>query len=312
MALGLHGAVSIACIVAAGGGVVAAPHLRSIVPSTDELTGSFWTAAITALLGAFVLRLVQGSPQDPSEDPIGPVRRQLGDLWDQAEALSKEHDADPNLVRAVMLVEAQQRPPWIRRLERLVGRLMGPGTYGPLQVSSRAPLSDYEALTIGVAKRFRGQKVPILKPDGGETVDSGWLRAFLRAYNPSAEWRSQIESMYFRLTSPHIEVISGSADYANDYRPQIEVTEYKQRGGLLSIGGTATVYEDILVLRQRSATGALIGEPRLVNAAGKDPRKTWQADVETEADAVLLEIERESAEEGVPDAGPVKLPILSQ
>jgi hypothetical protein len=79
-----------------------------------------------------------------------------GDLISYAKSQAHAAGVDEDLVVAVMVVEAIQRPEWLRRLERLLARLLRRGTYGIMQVGSRRPLSDRESIDAAIQGPLSG------------------------------------------------------------------------------------------------------------------------------------------------------------
>ncbi len=118
------------------------------------------------------------------------------DLLSLADELSEEHNADPVLVKAILLVESLQRPAWIRSIERQAGRLLPIGTYGLMQVSSDVPLSDAESLEIAISSRLAGRTVPL---KGDEYPDYDALNRHIRSYNGNPRFVSLVEEIYFEL-----------------------------------------------------------------------------------------------------------------
>lgn len=135
------------------GVIVTADRLRPLVPQTDKLSEAAWTGVFAAVLAVALQSLGRGDISDA--DLLDRARRDIGpDLWRQVRDAAGRYGTDGDLLRAIVAVEALQRPAWFRRAERLKGKPRGSGTYGVAQVSSSAPLSDSESIE-ELARRFQ-------------------------------------------------------------------------------------------------------------------------------------------------------------
>lgn len=164
----LHMVVS-GLVIGAGvaGGVLAlVPELRNLVPRVDEVSSAMWTAALAAVGGAAIIRATQAQQIDLAE-LVRESRGSLGShLWKMTEQAAAEANADPVLIKAILVVENLQRPSWFRRLERFKGRLIKRGTYGVMQVRAQHPLTDEESIRIAV-RSFLADTAPSLAADDG-------------------------------------------------------------------------------------------------------------------------------------------------
>jgi hypothetical protein len=192
----LYGAVSVGVAMAAVLGVAFADALDVLVPPVADLSASLWTALFAGVLGIYVLQLSQA--ERDVQVTLRKSRAEVGDeLWEYAAVAAAANDADVSLVRALMLIENVERPPWFRRLERLKGRLFHRGTYGVMQVTSDRPLSDKESIDLAASMRLRGVQVPMQSYEAGAPFpDLVFLQVFARSYNSDDAYEGAIASAY--------------------------------------------------------------------------------------------------------------------
>ena len=163
----------------------------ALAPDLAEVRNGIWAGLIGSALTFTLIRMMR-APERTVQGLIVAQRQRIGDelrwhLRDQAEASG----LDPDLMEAVMIAEALQRPRWFRVLERIKGLVFRKGTYGVMQVQSDRPLSDRESIDIAVS-RFSG----VFQP-GGLSDSSFYER--LAEYNPSDEFASVVEEVYIEL-----------------------------------------------------------------------------------------------------------------
>ncbi len=146
-----HAAMS-ALVAIAGAGAYVLRHLASpLVPSSEALTESLWTAALVAVCAGFLISLV-GSESSKGMRMGGEYlsRRAIADIGlstvDYAYSKAVELGADPILIRAIMYAEVIQRPRWFRNIEARTWWIRRTGTYGLMQVASARPMSDRESI----------------------------------------------------------------------------------------------------------------------------------------------------------------------
>lgn len=189
LALALHVLIMVVLALVGVIAAVTASAFEDLVPTNEDLAVALWTALFAGLVGAFLVRITTARGVDES-DAFGRSRRSIPDsLWVAAEAGAVEAGAEPRLVHAFLLVENIQRPSWTRALERIGGRIIGAGSYGPLQVSSGEPMGDPEALEKAVAQRFAGRWVP--RTSHG-WPDHKWLRLLALSYNPDKTYADNV------------------------------------------------------------------------------------------------------------------------
>lgn len=203
--LAAHLGVLTAVVVAGWIGAVlgSTDAVMELVPEPVELRGNLWTAILAGVFGAYLARVTQGSGVEPSE-LIRESSRRLGpEIIARAEEAADRHGADPELVKAILIVENLQRPRWIRSIERVAGRALPIGTYGVMQVRSDQPISDEESIEVAVSTRLAGRRVPMSTwTSGGRTYltpDSEGLQRLIRSYNGNERFIELVEAVYYEL-----------------------------------------------------------------------------------------------------------------
>lgn len=195
----VHVAVSLGIVVAAAAGIGISSQrwFVTIAPSPDELRVDLWTAFFAATIAALFIKGISAGDTSAS-DVIARSRRGVpADLISYARTLAVETQADPALVEAILLVENVQRPRWLRRLERLVGRVLPIETYGVMQVRSDRPISDRESVEIAVRERLAGKAV---EP---HRRYSDRLTRLIRSYNGNPKFVTLVEEIYAELRAGH-------------------------------------------------------------------------------------------------------------
>lgn len=184
--------VSIAVVLVAYCGYLAASPLKALVPPVDEISASLWTALLAGIIGAFLVRVSRRTREDDAEPFRESKRRLDSTLWSAAEREALANGADPVLVQAIMLVENLERPGWARSLERAKGKLRKKGTYGVMQVSADRPISDLESIKRAVQHRLAG--VVVTDPVGSPVQLA--LEAIARSYNPDENYVDAVVRAY--------------------------------------------------------------------------------------------------------------------
>ncbi len=189
----LNAAILLGVFFAAGAGWLLSKSeaFQGLVPAPADLSSALWTALLAGTIGAFLIEVSRGDWVNPRH-ALNYSRAKLGDeLWGRAAEAARTHGADEALVKAILLTENLARPSWVRRLERLKGRLFKHGTYGVMQIKSEAPISDGQSIDLAVAQRLHGTQV---RADSPEEVSE-----FLRRYNPNPHFVSLATDFYFEL-----------------------------------------------------------------------------------------------------------------
>lgn len=195
----MHPTIVLLVTVVALGAASAARRFDAVVPAANDVVSSLWIGLIAGVIGSYLGRLTQGAFVEMEAIFTASRRSIPAGLWDAVTPLAERHGADPQLVRAVMLVENIQRPRWFRRLERFVGRFVGRGTYGILQVRAERPVSDLDSLELALQAQFRGL-APVARPDGG--IDYAALKSFAHAYNPDPKFEELLSYAYSFVGKP--------------------------------------------------------------------------------------------------------------
>lgn len=122
--------------------------LAPFIPPLDQVALGLWTAVLAAVLGAYLAKMTSGGGASTDQLLARSYRTLDRSLWELAQTRAEFHGADPQLLRAIMLVENIQRPPWVRRLEYLKARSKPPGTYGVMQVAAPEPIYQTSSRSI--------------------------------------------------------------------------------------------------------------------------------------------------------------------
>ncbi len=175
--------------------IISRRALSPLVPDVPDLAESLWTALLAGIVGAYIVKVSRVGAKDPDQLLARSRRTIPDDLWSYAESTSVNHQADPKLTHALMLVENLGRPPWFRRLEAAKGLVLPAGTYGVMQVESTKPISDKESIDSAVM-RLSGVR-PFV--DGQGYLDVEGLREFAKSYNDDGDYADLVVEAYSRL-----------------------------------------------------------------------------------------------------------------
>lgn len=260
----LIGVVGIGYLAAAFSGF-AAP----LVPPLSDLSATLWTGLIAGVLGAFIVRISRGHPVHEHEMIDRSQREIPKSLWNLAARLAIENEADPDLARAIMVVENLQRPSWFRRVERLKGVVSPSGTYGIMQVLSDKPINDEESIEKVIIERLRDVNVR----SAVGWVDSDLLHAFAQTYNSSSDFLALLEVAY-RAVRPETHQMRTSGS-GHDHRPLIEVEVIERLDGHIRLEGTALVPSGILTISEDDGSVEYRKSEARVLAVGS--RGFWRA-----------------------------------
>ena len=112
-----------------------------LAPDVSSLASNIWGTLLALLLGKGAYDVLRARPARETlrNQALQKVDSKLLDLIDQSD------HPNPRALKAIVLAEAIQRPPWARWVE---DKLPGSLTRGALQVKSDGPLSDEEALRL--------------------------------------------------------------------------------------------------------------------------------------------------------------------
>jgi len=168
-------------------------QLAPLVPPPEEMTAALWTGLFAAVVAVASIRAFSAPPIEPA-DLIERSESEIPrELFVFSDATADEFSADRSLVRSIMIVENLQRPPWIRRLERIKGRIVKPGSYGIMQMTASHPLSDRESIRLAVGEFLGGTRAL-------ETQDR-WsaftrLKPVVARYNSNQTFVDLVETTY--------------------------------------------------------------------------------------------------------------------
>lgn len=302
------GVLALTILVGVAAGLTASAF-TDYIPAGRELTISLWTAVLAAVVGAFLLRVTTGVETDP-ESGFARSRDTISEeLWLAAGDAAEASGAEARLVHAFMLVENAQRPKWARRLEYFAGRVVGRGTYGPLQATSDAPLADKDALAKAVVDRFAGRRVPINRTDWGDHPDIQWLRTLASMYNPDESYINDVVRAYGWVERPYESSIASSAQPSSGGLPKLGVNEFGRGPSGLRASGTVAASHDTLHVRFLDASDAVL-DTKTVAIAGSSRlvRRKWAVSSGIPGGAVNVELALDGAA-GCSAEDMIRLPI---
>lgn len=229
--------------VALAGFLALATHtyLKGLVPSGRDALNAVWTAALAAILAAGLKRAMDFD-RSQGVDRLERAKTDIGaQAWAYCEEAAVEHRTDPELLRAIILSEALQRPRWVRRLENAAGKVLGPGTYGVAQMHANSPIDDLESIQL-LAKSFQ---------DFRPVVSSGEIqrlrtKAALERHNSSEAFLAPALDFFEELI---LHPQWSTTAIAWDGRPCIEVVDISRDGDQFLVRGTASAQEGVIQSR---------------------------------------------------------------
>lgn len=255
--------------------------LRPLIPHPSELSIALWAGLFAAVLGVWVQRLTFRSSALPSL--LGKLRVEVTeDLLDYARAQAAAHSADPQLIEAILLSEALNRPPWMRSLEMKKGRLLRRGSYGIMQVYSPRPISDKESIN-QVAKQYSGIRVQ--RDQYGDARPLA-LHSLVEKHNPDSKFVELVDQI-FRLLEPSSSRATRAR--AGDGLPVIQVAEIVRRGESIVLTGSALPAGDLHYLIQHETGVPGMLQTLSLQAAGSGGRVHFHLSVPVSAYAVSLQ-----------------------
>lgn len=257
--------------------------LSGFVPTPNDLVFAVWTGAFVAIVGVVVRRKAEFSTNDFSYD-AGRVEKDVGSAnWAYVLEAAERHNCDPYFLRSIIAAECNQRPRWMRRLERLKGILVKSGTYGVAQMGADRPISDRESID-RLAATFEGY-YPSLHAEYGTPLQLR-MAGMTKGHNPDPAFVESVSSWYMVLAEP---LYASSEKQALDGRPLIELREIHRDGASWRLSGTALIgAPDLLCL---FTAGDSRVQQRTANVAGaSDARGVWRLDIPFEASKVTLRV----------------------
>jgi len=263
------------------------PLTRGLVPSTDSLIDALWTAGLVAVAGAFILRITTNDREDESPGMLYKYERAVRDsgidLFDAMFQVGAAQGTDPLLIRAIAVVEILQRPKWLRRCERVLGRFRRHGSYGVMQMTSNHPLSDRESI-VRFSREHQGD--------------------FMITLDESARYSSVNENEIWRIAGQHngdrqfIDAVSNFYDW---FASNILWVQSDSSFGLIGIiekrrYATSVGYR-IATTSEALELVAEEGDRQVSRPRASEPGSWWWIEVEVSLKFPMLFIREEGQEE---------------
>lgn len=169
--------------------------LEPLIPPTRDILIALW-AGLFATLFAAAARASLRPQQLDRREIIDQLKDDIGKAnWDYTAVVAGPNLKFCNLLRAILLAEAQQRPRWFRKLERVKGLFYGPGTYGVAQIASSKPVCDRKSIDL-LAHLFSDYYFPC-------RLDSCWYKRLeydlVRLHNPDPQHARRITEFFSEL-----------------------------------------------------------------------------------------------------------------
>lgn len=163
------------------------------IPQPMDMVNAVWTAAIAAI-AYFALTQVLSGNERTTDHLFLRAKYDVQSVWDYCAEAARTHQCDVEVLRAIILAEAVQRPSWLRwvefQLQRLFGKFGRKSTTGVAQINSVKPLTDKESIDL-LAERLG--RCP--------HNDAQELRGFLRRHHNNDETLiNDAHAFYDRLT----------------------------------------------------------------------------------------------------------------
>lgn len=188
----------------AGAGMLATilrSELDGLIPAPSDLASEIWGGTIAAVGAVYLLRVVQDRSSGAQQALVHARKEIPPKLWLAAEQAGLSTRCDPVLLEAVMVLENAQRPRWFRRLERIKGHIVKPGTYGIMQTYSPSPISDQESISL-MSKRLATLTVPGYDHPEDRNL---FFRSLAIALNGDPRYGEDLESLYNEFADTSLE-----------------------------------------------------------------------------------------------------------
>lgn len=173
------------------------------IPSFNDLMIALFAGSFAAVMAIWAKDVMSTVYLDDSQ-VVDQLRNDVGHkLIGYARRRCRVLDRSGNLghlVEAILLAEAQQRPKWFRKLERLSGIFGREGTYGVAQVRSKGAISDELSISVLIGQLIRNAPGPF------EAVieNQDELQKLLRSHNPDDEHVNRIATFLgFLIADEH-------------------------------------------------------------------------------------------------------------
>lgn len=252
---------------------------RRFIPSPEDVVVSLWTGLFAAVLAAYILSLKHDHAD--AEGLIAQARTDVGtDVWEHIDVMAWKHDCEADVLRAIVVVESLQRPAWVRRLERAMGRVSRRGSYGVAQMTAAEPLSDKESVE-ALAVSFEGY-YPERSSNGH--IKRERMEARVERHNRKAAFIETFRDVFFELHPVYVP--NHSTARALDGRPIIEVVSVEREGAEWALRGTACVHEANIVWASFGDNGATGGQ--VTATIGAPHRGRWELRLPLAARRVTL------------------------
>jgi hypothetical protein len=259
-----------------------------LVPPPAELLSALWSGLLVAGLGGFVIFAVRPRPDwAPAYGPSYLLDRATRDVgvgeldWLFAECVRT--GADPVLLKSLLVVEAVQRPKWLRQVERLGFRFGMVRTSGVMQISAPRPLSDRESITAAAEAHSDDWTIAKVgeRPYHHWSVDLGNAWAAVTTHNGDARFASNVASVADFLVSG-----DGKFFYFDDEHRTV-VLELRRYSGRFALRGVTSA-DSLLVVGLEASTDS---EPVVLEPKGKrgsDGWWAWEHEIDPSTHRVLL------------------------
>lgn len=259
-----------------------------LVPPPAELLSALWSGLLVAGLGGFALTILV--PRDPNAPTYGPAymidraEREVGiELFDWLHAECIRTRCDPIFLKALLVVEAVQRPRWLRRIEHVGARLRIAKTSGVMQMTSRRPLSDRESVT-AAAEAYAGTWTLAFTGGYGPGLlesDLGKAWAVSTRHNGDGEFAESVSDVASWLlhSSPMLHAIESPSE-----GQLLELRRYPERFALRGVARSA-----VLQVIQESSSFSQKRE-RLSRPGESPPDEwwAWECDIDPAAEKVWV------------------------
>lgn len=235
----------VTCLLVLAAAFAALPTLRvwrPLVPDPRDLVLAIWVGLFAAMLTSLLNRFSRFGRMQ-ADEIVPRLKAEMGaHTWALIEVEANRCACSPELMGAIVLAEVEQRPLWVRRLERLAGGWRRAGTYGVAQVRSNRAISDRESIS-RLCESFSGY-FPEWSSAG--YVIRSLLEARVEKHNAGPVFVARIVEFYCHLVP---NPMKRGRSLAPDYRSEIEVGSVARRGQEWVIGGTGSLREGELHYR---------------------------------------------------------------
>ena len=183
--------------------------ISPLIPDNNNLLTAAWSAVFVTILAAIAQSLL--TPQHlQGQELINSLIHDIGrENWCYIEQVARQkhiNHAELLCLKSIILAEAQQRPSWFRRLEKVKGYVIKKGTYGVAQFSSDKPISDKTSikkladfiLDDGALKSLSAEQKDRYNPDLIRAIEK-----LADKHNPDSQHKERI--IHFFNTLQNIE-----------------------------------------------------------------------------------------------------------